>query len=159
MSDYNEMTEEQQTALTRWIAVNVMNYIPCRGDYWLGAHNPGMFNCPLEKVESWAFEYAGGGNTVDASGKTYCGMATYKFKPLEDEAEALIVLKACVEKLELDRAYPAIQKYSDLDGFQGWQISALYATRNQRTFSTVAATLEACICLFAKEVYTKCPQK
>ena len=75
--------------------------------------------------------------------------------PNTDPAAAMEVLKKCIERLENDRAYPACQKYSDLDGFQGWMISALYETRNQRTFSSVAETLELAVCRFAKKLFTK----
>jgi hypothetical protein len=72
-----------------------------------------------------------------------------------DSSASMEVLKACSKKLENDRAFIGIEPYSDIDGFQGWKVEALYRTMNQRTFAEVAETLELAICLFAKTLYSK----
>lgn len=82
----------------------------------------------------------------------------HEFEPKHyttDPVPAMELLKHCIGELENDRAYPVIQKYRDFDGFHGWMVSALYETRNQRTFSAVSETLESTICLFAKQLFTK----
>lgn len=78
-----------------------------------------------------------------------------RFCPTTDPAAAMQVLEKCVLKLELKRAFPAIEKYSDLDGFQGRKVSALFSTGNQDTFSEVAETLPLAICKFAKALYSQ----
>lgn len=110
-----------------------------------------------EKVMKWHKSSRGGiyrpADMMWKDGKNQSMFRADEFHPTADPAAAMLVLEKCVERLEFDRAYPAIQKYSDPDGFQGWQVSALYETRNQRTFSEVAETLPLAICRFAYELF------
>lgn len=130
--------------LDAWIAVNVMGWIPCRGDYWLGAVNPGKFNCKISEATSWAFEYQGG-NTCDDSGKTYCGTETYQWNPSSDEECAMQVLTKCAEKLGRGHA---VEISMAIGG--GW---AVQSSRNVSDVE-VAGTLPLAISLFSKKLYT-----
>lgn len=72
-----------------------------------------------------------------------------------DPAAAMDVLKKCVDKLEDMGGFLAIEKYSEMDGFQGISVRALFSRSNQNTFSEVAKTLELAIALFARKLFSK----
>lgn len=143
--------------LDKWIHKHVFE-----ADLHVGIKKRGFWYRPDAKGYTSDQDEAGRYTRAEAKEHEYLHddpVTIHEFEPKRystNPAAAMEVLKKCVERLENDRAYPAIQKYHDLDGFQGWQVCALYETRNQRTFSAVAKTLELAIALFG-DLYTTLP--
>ncbi len=139
------MTTTKQRELDAWIAENVMGYIPCCGDFWVNAVNPGKFNCKPKEATSWAFEYPGG-VTVDRSGKTYCTTHAYQWQPTTDPAAAMEVLKRCIAETP-DKKVEILQAGDEW--FLQFKDDGIYERDNQ------SETLELAICLFAKKLCSK----
>lgn len=70
-------------------------------------------------------------------------------------SSSMEVFKVCVDRLENERGFTAVEKYSDLEGFQGWKVSALFYVANHGTFRTVQQTLPLAICVFAKQLFSQ----
>jgi len=151
------MSDKELRELDAWIAEHVMDVkrfvgVKKRG-YW---YRPNAHGYTDRQAEAWwltrdeakKHEYLRGDEPV-----TICEFSTPLYTT--DPAAAMQVLEKCVAELELKRAFPAIEKYSDLDGFQGWKVTALFSNGNQQTFSEVAETLPLAICLFAKQLFSK----
>lgn len=129
------MNDTELRELDAWIAVNVMRWIPVRGDYWNGAVCPGKFNCAIDEADGWAYEY-NGGVSVGNKGKTYCSTETYQWRPHDDPAAAM----------------QALMKYFELDPNDC--LPALHNFLCKKQFSERTLTPEK-ICLFIKWHYQK----
>jgi hypothetical protein len=144
-------TDKELRELGDWIAINIFNYIPCKGDYWNSAVNPGKFNCKPEDADCWAYEH-NGGNPCGKDGKTYCSTESYDWNPTTDPAAAMMVLEKCVEKLGKDA-------YELVVGLHVYQADApplwMVCSSGRRGFQTLAETLPLAICRFAKRLFSK----
>ena len=85
--------------LSAIVAINIMGWIPVRGDFWPGAMNPGTFNCSPEEADGFAFEYPCGVQMPD--GKEYCSRKLSAWNPGEVIADAWEVVDKIGDCLHL----------------------------------------------------------